>query len=67
MSDVNAKADRITVMVGVTRNLGDYNNVKLDASWETSVLSGEDVEATFQRAWEKVEKQVEDKLGEYEV
>ncbi len=58
--------DRVTATVGVTRNLGDYNSVRLDFQWETAVAINESVEAAAERAWELAEKQVEDKLAEYE-
>lgn len=58
--------DRVTASIGVTRNLGDYNNVKLDFSWESQVAKDETFEQAAQRVWDAVEKQVEEKLNEYE-
>lgn len=58
--------DRITATVGVTRNLGDYNSVRLDFQVETAIAKDESFEDAASRAWVKAEKQVEDKLAEYE-
>lgn len=59
-------SDEITVNVGVTKNLGNFNNVKLDASFRTSIREGEDEDAAFERAWGVVEKEIETRLAEYE-
>lgn len=58
--------DRVRAGVGVTRNLGDFNSVRLDFSWETAISQDESLDDAAVRAWTAVEKQVEDKLAEYE-
>lgn len=62
-----SEADRVTTTIGVTRNLGDYNSVRIDCQYETAVRSGEDESDAVARSWAFVEKQVEEKLEEYEV
>lgn len=57
-------ADRIRVQVGVTKNLGDFNSLRLDAAFETDVRDGEDVDAAYDRAWTTVDEQVDAKLNE---
>lgn len=66
MSDITVRqADRVSASVGVTRNLGNYNNVKLDAQWETEVREGETVEEALERAFRTVEAKVEKELNDY--
>lgn len=57
-------SDRIRVQVGVTRNLGDFNSLRLDAAIETDVRTGETVDEAFERAWAKADEQVDAKLNE---
>jgi hypothetical protein len=58
--------DRVRASVGVTHNLGDFNSVRIDISWESNVEDGETVEAALERTYRKAESTVEDKLSEYE-
>lgn len=58
--------DKVGAQIGVTRNLGNYNNVKLDGWWETRVNEGETVEDAFDRVFRKVESVVEKELEGYE-
>jgi hypothetical protein len=58
--------DTIRVAVGVTRNLGNFNSLRLDTDYTTEQLKGETPEQAFARAWALVEKELEDKAAEYE-
>lgn len=51
-------SDRIRVQVGVTKNLGDFNSLRLDAAYETDVRVDEDVDSAYERAWTTVDEQV---------
>ena len=59
--------DHIRVSVDVTKNLGDYNSLKVGASFETDVLPQETEAEAYDRAWALVEKQIETKLAEAEI
>ena len=59
-------ADRITVQTGVTKNIGNYESVRLDAHYETEIRTGETVEQAFARAWEVAETQINQKVEEIE-
>lgn len=60
-------ADKIRVAVGVTRNLGNFNSLRLDVDYATDQLESETPQQTFARAWALAEKELEDKAAEYEV
>lgn len=57
----------IGVSVGITKNLGNFNSLKLDA-WQTAVLAdGEDVKKAYETLWREVKKELEAQLDEAEV
>jgi hypothetical protein len=58
--------DKITVQTGVTKNLGNYESLRLDAHYETSVKEDETVEQAYARAWQVIEAQVDAQLSSYE-
>jgi hypothetical protein len=62
-----AEPDRVRVSYGVTHNLGDFNGVRMDVSWETTVLEDETQGDAIARAFDEVEHIVEQKLEEYAV
>lgn len=51
-------ADRLRVQLGLTQNLGNFESLRLDASFETDVRADETEEEAFSRAWDTVDKQV---------
>jgi hypothetical protein len=53
----------ISVTVGLTRNLGNYQSLRIDAGL---TLDAEDVlsESEWEQAWKKVESEVENRLAE---
>lgn len=57
---------KVGVAIGVTRNLGNYNNVKIDGWLEEAIGPDEDFETAFDRLYKKVEAKIEEKLEEYE-
>lgn len=57
-------ADRIRVQVGVTKNLGDFNSLRLDAAYETDVRNDESVNEAYDRAWTLVDEQVDAQLND---
>lgn len=59
-------ADRVTAQLGVTRNLGNYNNVKIDFALESDVGPDETVDEALERVARKVESKVESELDAYE-
>ena len=58
-----ARKGTISVTVGLTRNLGNYQSLRIDAGLTVDaddVLSGDEWKA----AWERVEAEVENRLSE---
>lgn len=60
-------ADSIRVSVDVTKNLGDYNSLKLGVTLEREIKKSQTEEEAFDDAWAVVEAQIEKKLAEAEV
>lgn len=61
---MNAK--EITVGYTYTKNLGNYENVKVDASVTISVTPGEDVDELYDRAYESIKKQIKNGLKKFQ-
>lgn len=53
----------ITVGYTYTKNLGNYENVKVDASVTISVEPGEDVDELYDKAYDTMKKQVKNGLS----
>ena len=55
----------IGASIGITRNLGNYESMRIDA-WETRQVNdpnnAEEVEAAWKSVWEGIESQVEAQL-----
>ena len=60
---MNAK--EITVGYTYTKNLGNYENVKVDASVTISVEPGENVDELYDRAYESMKKQIKNGLNKF--
>lgn len=58
------QSDRIRTVVSVTRNLGNYESLKIEASFETSARGSETPEEAFDRAWLVVDTEVNEKVLE---
>lgn len=62
MSDL----EKVRVGVGVTKNLGDFNSLRLDFSYECHVGKDETPEDAAARAWKLAEDELERRVAEYE-
>lgn len=60
---MNAK--EITVGYTFTKNLGNFENVKVDAAVTISVEPGQDVDALYDKAFESMKKQVKNGLNKF--
>ncbi len=60
---MNAK--EITVGFTYTKNLGNFENVKVDAAVTISVEPGQDVDALYDKAYESMKKQVKNGLNKF--
>jgi hypothetical protein len=56
------RPDRLRVSIGVTKNLGDFNSARVDASLESDVKPGETLDEAWTRLWTEVDTQVEAEL-----
>lgn len=48
----------ITVGFTFTKNLGNYESLKVDAGIVVTVEAGEDPDAVYNKAWESAKKQI---------
>lgn len=55
----------ITVGYTYTKNLGNYENVKVDASVTITVEQGESVDELYDRAYEQTKNQVRNGLNKF--
>lgn len=66
-ADINVRIPtRIRVSEGITKNLGDFNSFRYDASVELDVEAGETVEEAYERAYALANAEVEKRLTEVE-
>lgn len=61
MKDINGT--EIWASIGITKNLGNYESLRLDAGARTVAKSLEDEEA-WKKLWESIDSQIEAKLQE---
>lgn len=59
-----AKAKSITVSLGLTLNLGNYESARFDAGIELELEPKDKAETVYAQAWKALEKQVEIKARE---
>lgn len=57
-------ANEIWVSVGVTKNLGDFNSLRVDAGAKKEVENPTENDAEWDKLWSEVEDQVNKKLKE---
>lgn len=57
---------RVRSTFGVTKNLGDFNSIRMDFTYEDDFAEGEDFDAAAERTYRAVEAKVEAALNEYE-
>lgn len=55
----------ITVGYTYTKNLGNFENVKVDAAVTISVEPGQDVDALYDKAYKSMKKQVKNGLNKF--
>jgi len=55
---------KIKASVGITKNIGNYESVRLDASEERDIVDGEDEKAAWVSLWKAVQDQIEEQLLE---
>lgn len=60
------EAPRVTVSVGYTRNMGNFESLRIDIGVEDSARNGEKVGDTFDRVYAFVEKKLIEKVNEVE-
>lgn len=56
------EATRVTVSVGYTRNMGNFESLRVDIGVSDSARAGENVKATFDRVYAFAEKELLDKV-----
>lgn len=61
MKDINGT--EIWASIGITKNLGNYESLRLDAGARTVATSLDDEEA-WKKLWESIDSQIEAKLQE---
>lgn len=54
----------VTVSLGYTKNLGNFESLRLDVGFEDSVRDGESSDEAFRRVYDDVERQLISKLNE---
>lgn len=59
-------APRVTVSVGYTRNMGNFESLRVDIGIEDSVRSTENVATCFDRVYKFAEKKLMEKVSEVE-
>jgi hypothetical protein len=57
------KKIEIWASIGITKNLGNYESLRLDAGARTQAESLED-DAAWKRLWDSIDSQIEGKLRE---
>lgn len=55
----------ITVGYTYTKNLGNFENVKVDASVTITVEPGQDVDKLYKKAYESTKKQIKNGLNQF--
>lgn len=60
----NIDPSRITVTLGFTKNLGNFESLRVDISVEDYVRSGEHINDATDRVYRFVEKKLEEKASE---
>jgi len=60
MGDKNS----VYVSVGITKKIGQYESLRLDASQNVVLNDGDDKDATWEAAWKEVQDQLENQLKE---
>lgn len=59
MSD---NTNEVWVSVGVTKNLGNFESMRIDAGARRIVRDGEERDSVYEKLWKEVQDQVEEQL-----
>lgn len=59
----NGDQDAIWVSIGLTKNLGNYESLKLDAGKKQTLKDDDDPKKVWAEMWAEVEAQLEDRLS----
>ena len=58
----NGDRDAIWVSVGLTKNLQNYESLRLDAGKKRVLKDGDDVKEVWAELWQEVQDQLEERL-----
>lgn len=56
-------SNEITVSVGLTKNLGNYESLRIDASARKVLVDGENRDDAWKNLWDEVQDQIEGQLN----
>jgi hypothetical protein len=56
-------APRVSMMIGYTRNMGNFESLRLDVGIEIDVKEGESVDSAFNRVYEKLGDELASKIA----
>lgn len=57
------KVNQISVLVGYTKNLGNYESLRLDAGVTVEVEEGENEKKAYKKAWDLAGEQISEQLA----
>lgn len=60
----SSRENSVWVSIGLTKNLGNYESLRIDAGGSAAVEDGEDRAEVYKRLWDDVKDQIERKLAE---
>ena len=63
---INVQPNRVRVNMAFTRNMGDFESLRIDIGVESSALQNETVADTVKRVYDFTEKALEDRFTETE-
>lgn len=66
MYEVVNDSTKVTVSMGFTRNMGNYESMRIDVGVTDTARGGENVNAAFERVYAFVEKKLVQKFAETE-
>lgn len=58
------RGDSVYVSLGITKNIGNYESVRIDAGISLEINDEESVDDAYVRAWNAVEAQVDKQISE---
>jgi hypothetical protein len=64
MAKLDKNEVEIWASIGITKNLGNYESLRLDAGARVTISSGVEDEESWKKLWDAVDSQIEAKLAE---